>query len=272
MSAAELTTNASLAQVRRLEAVSFRAWPSTNTQYDGTWVLRLSAGHPSKRINSVNPLDRGDNRDIETRVERATQRFQSFGRPLIFRQTPLMPLSLIELLDQRGWSYKGESLVMTVPLASMDFSAAIEQLPFKDVGHWVDHALALRGRPKSHKPGLSELIDFIQPDKGLFLVEDNRQEPVATALCVHDTDMAGLFEVATSESRLRQGFARQLVSTSMQWAYKRGASVGWLQVEADNEPALNLYKSMGFSESYRYVYRLAPSEEPLDDLVPAASE
>ena len=46
--------------VRRFEAAGFRAWPATSVQYDGAWSVRLTGGHPAKRLNSVNPLDPGD--------------------------------------------------------------------------------------------------------------------------------------------------------------------------------------------------------------------
>ncbi|TIX45544.1 MAG: GNAT family N-acetyltransferase, partial [Mesorhizobium sp.] len=49
-----------LATVRRYEAAGFRAWPAAAVHYDGTWVVRLTAGHAAKRLNSVNPLDPGD--------------------------------------------------------------------------------------------------------------------------------------------------------------------------------------------------------------------
>jgi ribosomal protein S18 acetylase RimI-like enzyme len=45
------------------------------------------------------------------------------------------------------------------------------------------------------------------------------------------------------------------VLSSLKWARLRGAREAWLQVEADNEPALGLYRSIGFSEIYRYHYR-----------------
>jgi ribosomal protein S18 acetylase RimI-like enzyme len=41
----------------------------------------------------------------------------------------------------------------------------------------------------------------------------------------------------------------------MKWALGRGAAFAWLQVEADNEPAIALYRSIGFAEAYRYHYR-----------------
>ena len=40
----------------------------------------------------------------------------------------------------------------------------------------------------------------------------------------------------------------------------RGARVAWLQVEASNEVAVALYRSIGFVEAYRYHYR-SPSGE-----------
>ncbi|RWF09009.1 MAG: GNAT family N-acetyltransferase, partial [Mesorhizobium sp.] len=39
-----------LAIVRRYEAAGFRAWPAAAVHYDGTWVVRLTAGHPAKRL------------------------------------------------------------------------------------------------------------------------------------------------------------------------------------------------------------------------------
>ena len=70
----EISLIPELAQVRRYEAVGFRAWPAAAVHYDGTWVVRLTAGHPAKRLNSVNPLDPGDVVNIEERIARAARR------------------------------------------------------------------------------------------------------------------------------------------------------------------------------------------------------
>jgi ribosomal protein S18 acetylase RimI-like enzyme len=242
--------------VRQLEAVSFRAWPSTITQYDGAWVLRLSGGLPTRRINSVSVLDPADNKQLETRIGRAEARYRSFGRPLIFRQTPLMPQRLVDRLDENGWDRQSESLVMTADIASIDLSAAPEQLAFKEVGHWVDQFLALQNRDKSQKPGLSELINFIEPQKGLFLAEADEANAIATALSVRDGKLAGLFEIAVAEAKRGQGHGRRIVLAALRWAKMNSAKTAWLQVEVDNEPALSLYRSLGFEEQYRYQYRI----------------
>ena len=162
-----------LSRVRRLEAVSFRSWPAASTTFDGTWAIRLTAGHPSKRLNSVNPLDPGDQSDLERRIERVARRFQSFGRPLIFRQSPLAPPQLDQIFNRQNWRRFDETRVMTLDLTHTDLSGAVSQLPLQDVGRWVDQCIAMESFSVSVKPGLSELIGLVTGDVGLFLLEDD---------------------------------------------------------------------------------------------------
>jgi hypothetical protein len=89
--------------VRRFEAAAFRAWPAAAVHYDGTWITRLNAGHPAKRLNSVNPLDPSDVTSIAERVERANRRFEAYGRPLTFRLSPLGGRELTQFFDRQGW-------------------------------------------------------------------------------------------------------------------------------------------------------------------------
>ena len=51
--------------------MGLRAWPAKNVLYDGAWQLRVTAGHPSKRLNSLAVLDRSDIADMEIRLEKA---------------------------------------------------------------------------------------------------------------------------------------------------------------------------------------------------------
>jgi ribosomal protein S18 acetylase RimI-like enzyme len=90
------------------------------------------------------------------------------------------------------------------------------------------------------------------------VLEHDDEEPLATAICVHDGDLAGLFEIATDAAWRGKGHGRRIVLSALKWARLRGAREAWLQVEADNEPALGLYRSIGFSEIYRYHYRRPP--------------
>ena len=62
----------------------------------------------------------------------------------------------------------------------------------------------------------------------------------------------------TSAAVRGQGHGRSLVLSALKWARLRGARQAWLQVEAANQPALALYRSLGFEEVYPYHYRRPP--------------
>ncbi len=244
-----------LALVRRLEAVGFRAWPAASVHYDGSWAIRLTASHPSRRLNSVNPLDPADHRDMEPRIARMEHRFESYSRPLVFRLSPLAPKQLEAYFDARGWQSAGETNVMISSLDSMDLDSGIDQLPGRDIGRFVNSSIAIRMQDPEHKPGLTEVLESIRPPSGLFIMEDEKG-PVACALCVHDNDLAGLFDIGVRPDSQGRGYGRSIVRTALRWAKHQGAKSGWLQVEKANTSANELYSRLGFETVYAYTYRI----------------
>jgi ribosomal protein S18 acetylase RimI-like enzyme len=246
-----------LARVRRYEAAGFRAWPAASVHYDGTWVIRLTADHPAKRLNSVNPLDPNDLVDLDDRIARAARRFEAYGRTLTFRLSPLSGAVLARHFDRRGWNVFSESVVMRLPLENAPVKNAVDHIPLRDIGRFAAAAREVSGFDPELGSGLSELLARIQPNVGLFILEDGGK-PVASAISVHDNDLAGFFEIATAVDERGKGHARRLVLSALKWARSRGAREAWLQVEADNEPARRLYQSLGFIEVYRYHYRQPP--------------
>src|SRR5690606_30462841 len=107
-----------LANIRRFEAAGFRAWPATSVQYDGTWAIRLTASHPSWRLNSINPLDPSDHHRLDERMERLSRRFRAYGRPPTFRLSPLAAPEISRHLDELGWLTAKPSTVMRLPLSA----------------------------------------------------------------------------------------------------------------------------------------------------------
>jgi hypothetical protein len=248
-----------LAIVRRFEAAGARAWPATSVQYDGAWAIRLTASHPARRLNSINPLDPGDDRNLSERIARASRLFATYGRPLTFRISPLSSWRIDDHLESEGWSKFSDSLVMRAPLEAALLKDAMHQIPLKDVGRFISASMGIKNLDASLRPGLSEVISAIQPQTGLF-VQEQENVPVTTAICVRDGDLAGLFEVATEESQRGRGHGRRTLLSALKWASSQGARKAWLQVEATNEAAIGLYRSLGFVEVYRYHYR-QPADE-----------
>lgn len=251
---AEQQPKADLPTVRRFEAAGFRAWPASAVHYDGTWVIRLTAGHPSKRLNSINPLDPEDGLDLSGRILRAEQRFEAYGRAPVFRMSPLAGPRLIRHLAAEGWEAFDESLVMLCDLESDVVHGAMDQIPMRDMARFVSASMKTHAADAALRAGLSEIIGAIQTEVGMFVLEQD-DEPLASAVCVHDGELAGLFEVATTEAARGQGHGRRLILSALKWARLRGARHAWLQVGGGNVAALRLYKSLGFRELYRYHYR-----------------
>ncbi len=249
------TTMSDLPKVRRLEAVGFRAWPAATVHYDGSWLCRLTAGHPSRRLNSLNPLDPSDTRDIEIRVEKAAKRFEDYGRPLLVRQTPLTPPPLIDFMDEAGWANVGRTSVMMADLATLPRDEGLDHLPSRDVGRFVDARIRVAGDDPALKPGLTEIINAIKPEAGLFIFEEPGFGPTAVTIAVQDNDIAGILQLGVAEEKRGQGLGTGILHASLRWAKLKGARHAWVQVEADNAAALALYRRAGFQDVYQYSYR-----------------
>jgi GNAT superfamily N-acetyltransferase len=240
--------------VRRLEAVSFRAWPASSIIYDGSWQIRLTGSHPSKRINCVVPLDPSDYGNSDVRLEKARKRFEDFGRPLVVRETALMPPQLRAHLIDDGWTVFEEVNVMTTDLVSADLPEIMSYLPTHDIGRFVDASLKVGGEDQSLRSPIAEIVSSIKPTLGLFIKEEVEGEPQATVICVQDNDLAGILSLDVAPETRRQGAATQILTSALRWARISGAKTAWLQVVTTNAPAIALYEKFGFSTAYTYRY------------------
>lgn len=244
-----------LPKVRRLEAVGFRAWPAASVHYDGSWLVRLTAGHPSRRLNSVNPLDPSDTRDIDIRLQKAAKKFADYGRPLLVRQTPLTPPKLIAFMDEADWADAGRTIVMMGDLATLPRDEGLDHLPSRDVGRFVDARIRVAGDDPALKPGLTEIINAIKPETGLFIFEDADFGPTAVTIAVHDNDLVGILQLGVAEERRAKGLGTAVLHAALRWAKLKGARQAWVQVEAENAAAIALYHRAGFKDVYQYSYR-----------------
>lgn len=218
-------------------------------------MVRLTPGHPSLRLNSINPLDPADLTDFDRRLSLVAPRFEAAGRKAVFRLSPLAPAALARHLGRSGWSAGKETLVMRADLHAMDLDSVMAQIPMRDAARFLDAATRVRDHAPPIMKGLEKVLSAIRPETGLFLLEDEGR-PLSSLICVRDGSFAGLLEVATHVSARGRGYARRMVLAALKWARLRGASVAWLQVEAANGAALALYEALGFDEAYRYHYRM----------------
>ncbi|MFK4824804.1 GNAT family N-acetyltransferase [Paenochrobactrum sp. BZR 588] len=261
MTSSPSITTPDLTIVRQLEALGFRAWPASQVQYSGSWAIRLTPDHQSKRLNSVNPLDPGDFHNLDERVTAIKTMFEQAGKRPVFRLSPLAAPQLIQYLDDLGWVEKGRTITMVRSIEPDFASKPTDIMLSDDIEAYAKASLAAHGKSLAEQnalsPALTAILSQIRPAKTMMIAKESDQT-VAAGLCVKDYAWAGLFDLATAPSHQRQGLAAALIATSLQWAQQRGAKRAWLQIEEGNLAGLALYRKLGFSESYRYCYREMP--------------
>jgi GNAT superfamily N-acetyltransferase len=89
-----------------------------------------------------------------------------------------------------------------------------------------------------------------------FATLSRYRQIVACGLGVLEGESVGLYDIVTDPNRRRKGFSYALILNMLHWAKQNGATQAYLSVEANNSPALGLYAKLGFTEVYRYWYRV----------------
>ncbi len=238
--------------VRTVEELSFRAWPALEQQVYDDWLLRFANGY-SKRGNSVNPLGPGT-LDVQTKIDTCCRIYRTRGLKPVFRLTPLAgPANLDRFLAERGFRQKDTTCVQLLELAGrFQATEAFQQWPILSAAWWTAYH-GLSGFP-AHQTHWDILNRISSARCFALLIKEGR--PVAAGLGVLEDNCAGLFNLVTAPAERRKGYGRELVANILAWAAARGGRWAYLQVLAGNEPALALYRGLGFQELYRYWYRL----------------
>lgn len=81
-------------------------------------------------------------------------------------------------------------------------------------------------------------------------------EVAACGLGVRQDRFLGIFDLVVNPRQRRQGCGKAVVEALLAWGKEEGARTAYLQVTAENEPALKLYAGLGFREEYPYWYRV----------------
>jgi len=239
----------------RLEEAALTAWPAAaEILYDG-WLLRFADGY-TKRANSVNALY-PSTLDLDLKISRCEAVYAERNLPVIFRITPhSQPDGLDERLEQRGYKIIDRTLVITG-----SFNAQAEELisPFEirsvSLLEWLDAYTRLRA-PSVEQLALQRGIVTRMPTPLCSVLGFQEGAPVGYGLGVIDSELIGIFGLYVAPTARRSGLGKAMLRWVYQWAQSREATKAYLQVEADNDPALRLYRGMGLIESYSYWYRV----------------
>lgn len=271
-----------------LEEQSLQSWPALKQlELDG-WLLRFAGGY-TKRSNSISPLYAGSKTDAQSindsqhindiqhlvdKINRCEQYYQQAGLPTIFKITPYTePSNLDAVLEARGYVQTDLSRVQSmdlagpVPLTLLNIghshaqcldAAGYKVTIFEELNPlWLETVVRLSGLSDKYLEVKQRLLRHSGLNAGYVLLYVEGI-PVACGLGVVAGGGLGIYEIGTDSVFRRRGHARQLLLHLLRWGASQGAQYAYLQVLADNRPALQLYESMGFRDRYSYWYRVQP--------------
>jgi ribosomal protein S18 acetylase RimI-like enzyme len=227
--------------LRRLERLHVRAWPATETARVDGWLWRWSGG-ASQRANSVSTIDFIGN-DIDRALDQIEARYRAKASPSRLHTFDLSePPGLPRLLTDRGYDAGETTLTMlaTAPAGIPPVDVAIaDDAP----AEWLD--VYMSAITESRRAVNRQILRRV-PDPRAFFSVRRGGRVISTALCVVDGGHAVVECVATREDARGQRGADAAMRALMAWAASLGAHTIGLQVVDQNQPALALYRRLGF--------------------------
>jgi N-acetylglutamate synthase len=241
--------------IAQLEEIAFPAWAALETErYDG-WVLRFANGYTG-RANSVNPIY-PSSLDLQEKIAYCQRWYAERGIQVRYRLNNAMhPPELDDVLKRLGYVRESDSKVMTVDLSNLLSLNPVHKIkigshPSDD---WLANFCVLHPTHAPHIETMQSIFKRIEGQKYFATVVQNG-EAVAMGLGVREGSYVGLFDIVTRTDQRGKGYGKALVQALLDRAREAGASIGYLQVAANNAPAIKLYEGIGFQKAYDYWYR-----------------
>ena len=189
------------------------------------WLARSSRTATARRANSVLafPGEAGPAYDVGT-VTRVEAYYAGLGKPAV--AAVLGESAERTFLQELGWvpeSHEADTLFQVASVASV--RRALRSVDHSGVALTLDGGAATAAIPGA-----------------------------ALGLAAYADDWVGFRGIEVSAGRRREGLGRTIMAALLAWGAELGATTAYLQVLGDNQPALGLYASMGFTTHHAYAY------------------
>ncbi|MFD5558333.1 GNAT family N-acetyltransferase [Streptomyces sp. NPDC127068] len=247
-----------------LARVTARAWQPVEHERLGDWELRAAAGF-TRRANSVLPL--GDpGVPLDEALALVRKWYEERELPAYLQTATGARGTQEELcaeLEARGWTREVSAEVRIAPLTPLATPertaepAAVVRVERDFDADW------LRRYQRSREPGpeVRQVLAAGAPGTTVWFASVDGEPgapPLAIGRCVVDGRWAGFMAVEVAPGARRGGLGTAVMAALAGRALAQGASAAWLQVEADNAPALAMYGRAGFTTHHAYHHYRAP--------------
>lgn len=247
-----------LSTVLAIETAYLSAWPALETIEQQSWKARFSRGY-TKRANSIHAFDPADEADAGPRIAELAAAYRARNLRPTFRVNPLTGPAVAAALDVAGWDIYEPSLVLFMPEpGKLRAVAAVSQTLLPTDPAWAKAQASMANYSQETQETLALVLARLPEKAAGILVYDEAQQPVGAALSMIADGIAVYNNVVVDAAGRGKGYGRALMHAAFNWAVQNGARRHAIQVLANNERAVPLYKSLGFAEIYGYHYRRAP--------------
>nr|WP_157975136.1 GNAT family N-acetyltransferase [Glycomyces dulcitolivorans] len=228
-----------------LERLLAATWPATETAELGGWLLRAAGGF-TNRANSVLALTAPEG-GTDAAVAAVEAWYEARGLPPKFSLAGPVTRRLEDELAARGWTAEMETVVMVKALKEHAYKGevVIADAPSAEFLKQAD-----RGFPET-----AERVFGSGPGRGYAEIRRGGVL-VARGRGAIAEDLLAVTNVGTVPELRRQGLGTEILAALEAWGAGNGAARAALQVEADNAPAIAMYRRLGYAERYRYCYRI----------------
>jgi ribosomal protein S18 acetylase RimI-like enzyme len=235
-----------------IERHSAGAWPAPEVVSLNGWECRFAPASKSRRVNSLTPLEPVQGR-FEQTLAVARRLCRERGVACTVRVTPAMEMSDVDLLQQQGFVQKDTTFVKILPLGGVAQADPAVVLTSPPHAAWFADYAKLTAMSGAEQQVIDAMLSQVEGEMVLasLTVEG---EIVSLGRAVVRNGLMGLFQIATSPSARRQGYAHRLVQSLLHWGRQQGAMRAYLQVVDENIGARSLYRSFGFKTFYGYTY------------------
>ena len=234
------------------------AWPALQVMFIDGWIIRFSSGY-TRRANSVSPLYQGRNLRVEEKIHECERLYFQGSLDTVFKMTNASePKELDQILSDGGYQSQAETLVQLMDLDRLEQSIEPRGIALDSIlsDEWLTAFCEMNNVSKINQEVAKEMLGNTIPQKCFASVTDENGKIIACGLAVVQRNYVGLFDIITHKEHRRQGVAKKLTCALLNWGKEQGAKKAYLQAATNNEPALDLYQSIGFVELYRYWYRV----------------
>jgi GNAT superfamily N-acetyltransferase len=235
-------------RIQELERVLTQTWPPLRQEFFGKWLIRTS-GKFTMRANSVLPTGKAPYGEPPIHIDEAISHVMDHYEKEGLAPTFSIPLPTYAELDSKlfdlGWIEKVRAHVMVADIAE----PAIIENKFKTmISDGFDESwLALQ-----KDQGVAELM---RGYPALYASVFDGDKLIGVGRTAHADGWSAISRVFVQPEYRGQGISKLIVNALLKSSLDAGVTKSVLQVDSQNQTAINLYTSMGFNFHHEYVYR-----------------